>query len=54
MLDFNNIVTIEESGFIGFVKLHDLFVNSSLLPETKGVYMILCCDRNPQEFLDVW
>jgi hypothetical protein len=53
MLDFNNIGAIKESGFLGFVKLHDLFVSSSLLPETKGVYMILCINNNPPEFLDI-
>lgn len=53
MLDFNNIVTIEESGFLGFVKLQDLFVNSLLIPDIKGVYMILCNDPKPPEFLEI-
>jgi len=53
MLNFNNIRTIEESGFLGFVKLEQLFVNGSLIPDIKGVYMVLCINNIPPEFLDV-
>lgn len=52
MLDYNNITSIKESGFLGFVKLHDIF-NNSLIPDIKGVYMILCCEPKPPEFLTV-
>jgi hypothetical protein len=51
MLDFNNIEAIKESGFFGFVKLEDLFDNKSIIPDIKGVYMILYCDSNSPEFL---
>lgn len=53
MLEFNDIATIKEAGFFGFVKLHDLFDNCSLIPNVKGVYMILCCDHTPPDFLIV-
>jgi hypothetical protein len=53
MLDFNNTSTIKEAGFSGFIKLHDLFDNCSLIPNVKGVYMILCCDICPPEFLPI-
>lgn len=51
MLDFNNIGAIEESGFLGFKKLGDLFDNNSIIPDIKGVYMILYNDPKPPEFL---
>jgi hypothetical protein len=53
MLDFNNIGAIKESGFLGFVKLEQLFVNGSLIPDIKGVYMILSINNKPTEFLDI-
>ena len=53
MLDSNNIKAIKESGFLGFVKLQDLFDNSSIIPDIKGVYMILYYDPKPPEFLDI-
>jgi hypothetical protein len=51
MLDFNNIGAIEEYGFLGFGKLGDLFVNSSIIPDIKGIYMILYDNPNAPEFL---
>ena len=53
MLDFNNIGATKESGFLGFVRLEQLFVNSSLIPDIKGVYLILCINNKPVEFLDI-
>ena len=51
MLDFNNIGAIDGYGFLGFVKLEDLFINSSIIPYIKGIYMILYNDSNTPEFL---
>lgn len=53
MLDFDNLGAIKESGFSGFVKLEHLFVNSSLIPDIKGVYMILCIKNKSPEFLEI-
>lgn len=53
MLEFNDIATIRESGFLGFAKIHDLINNCSLIPNVKGVYMILCWDQTLAEFLSV-
>lgn len=52
-MDFNNIGAIKESGFLGFVKLEQLFVSISLIPDIKGVYMILCINNKAPEFLDI-
>lgn len=43
-MNFNNIDEIKKNGFMGFKKMSDLFVNSSSIPKTKGVYLVL----NPQ------
>jgi hypothetical protein len=53
MLDFNNVSAIREAGFFGFVKLHEVFGNCSLIPNAKGVYMILCCVICLPEFLTI-
>ena len=54
MLDFNNIGAIDGYGFLGFVKLGDLFVNSSIIPDIKGVYMILYNDPRCTRILNYW
>ena len=51
MFDFNDIKAIKEFGFLGFAKLQDLFDNSSIIPDIKGVYLILYNDPNTPEFL---
>lgn len=51
MFDFNNMEASEGYGFLGFVKLEDLFVNSSIIPDIKLVYMILYDDPKAPEFL---
>jgi hypothetical protein len=51
MFDFNDIKAIEELGFLGFIKLGDLFDNSSIIPDIKGIYMILYNNNNTPEFL---
>ncbi|HCY77641.1 MAG TPA: hypothetical protein DHV28_17150 [Ignavibacteriales bacterium] len=40
-MDFNNIEHIKEVGFTGFKSVRDLFSDSSSIPKTKGVYLIL-------------
>jgi hypothetical protein len=49
--DFNSIETIKEVGFTGFKSMKQLFTDSSILPETKGVYLILNFDAKPISFL---
>lgn len=52
-MDFNNIEEIKKAGFTGFKKMRELFVDSSSIPRTKGVYLILNLDNKPPEFLPV-
>jgi len=51
-MNFKNIEELKELGFQGFKKMGDLFLDSSMIPKTKGVYMVLKLDEDP-EFLSV-
>ena len=51
-MNFNDITQIQEAGFTGFKTMKELFKDSSIIPQIKGVYMVL----NPTkkgEFLPV-
>ncbi len=52
-MNFNNIEEIKKAGFIGFKKMSELFLDSSMLPDTNGVYLVLNVDCKPGEFLSV-
>ena len=52
-MTFNDIYEIKEAGFTGFKKMGDLFLNSSMLPDCNGVYLVLNTDNRPGEFLTV-
>lgn len=52
-MDFNDINKIKKEGFTGFRKMRDLFADSSIVPKTKGVYLVLNLDNEPIEFLNV-
>ncbi len=51
-MDFNDIELIKKAGFTGFKKMCELFINSSTIPKTKGVYLILNTDMK-SDFLIV-
>ena len=52
-MTFNDIEEIKKSGFTGFKKMSDLFLDSSMLPDSNGVYLVLNADNKPGEFLTV-
>ena len=52
-MTFNDIEEIKNAGFTGFKKMSELFLDSSMLPDNKGVYFILNLDNKPGEFLAV-
>jgi hypothetical protein len=39
-MTFNNIDEFKDLGFVGFKSISDLFLNSSILPNERGVYFI--------------
>lgn len=52
-MTFNDIDEIKKAGFIGFKKMSELFLDSSMLPDNNGVYLVLNIDNDPGEFLTV-
>ena len=40
-MNFNDIDEIRKAGFMGFKKVSELFVDTSLIPKEKGVYLVL-------------
>ena len=52
-MNFIDIEEIKKAGFSGFKKMSDLFHDSSMLPDTNGVYLVLNADNKPGEFLTV-
>ncbi len=52
-MTFNDIDEIKKAGFIGFKKMSELFLDSSMLPDNNGVYLVLNVDNKPGEFLTV-
>jgi len=52
-MTFNDINELKNTGFTGFKKISELFLDSSILPDTNGVYLVLNIDNKPTEFLTV-
>lgn len=52
-MSFNDIDEIKKAGFIGFKKMSELFLDSSMLPDNNGVYLVLNIDNKAGEFLTV-
>jgi hypothetical protein len=52
-MTFDNIEEIKKAGFTGFKTMKDLFLDSSMLPDSKGVYMVLSLDKKISEFLTI-
>lgn len=51
-MTFNDISELKELGFIGFVSIGDLFLNSSVLPDKQGVYCIINSLDSKADFLE--
>jgi hypothetical protein len=52
-MTFNDIDEIKKAGFTGFRKMSEMFIDSSMLPDNSGVYLILNSNNKPGEFLEV-
>lgn len=52
-MTFNDIDELKKAGFIGFKKMSELFIDSTMLPENNGVYLVLNIDNRPGEFLTI-
>jgi hypothetical protein len=52
-INFNNIESIREYGFIGFKTIRDLMNDSSCLPKQKGVYLVIRDRYSQPNFLAI-
>lgn len=52
-MNFNDVEEIRKAGFAGFNKMSELFLDSSSLPDIKGLYLVLYVDSLTPEFLGV-
>lgn len=50
---FNDIDELKKASFSGFKKMSELFLDSSMLPDNNGVYLVLNIDNKPGQFLTV-
>lgn len=53
-MTFNDIDEIKKAGFTGFKKMGYLLLDSSILPDSKGVYLVLNADNKHTDFLNHW
>lgn len=51
-LDFNNIESLKNNGFVGFKTIRELMIDSSSIPKTKGVYIVLNTSKEV-DFIEV-
>jgi len=52
MINFNDIESIKKSGFSGFVTIESLMENSTVIPNEKGIYLVLRTSQEPCEYLE--
>lgn len=52
-MTFNDIEEFKKAGFSDFKKMAELFNDSSMIPDTNGVYLVLNADNKPGEFLPI-
>jgi hypothetical protein len=52
-MTFDDIDELKKNGFIGFRKMSELFLDSSMLPDINGVYIVLNSENRPADFLTI-
>jgi hypothetical protein len=50
-MNFSSINEIKKAGFVGFKTMQELFIDNSLIPTIKGVYLILYLDEKAPLYL---
>ncbi len=50
-LNFNNIESLKENHFKGFISIKELWSNQDIIPKTMGVYLILNPNLNNIKFI---
>ena len=51
-MNFNSITEIKKSGFSGFKKVSELWLDKSCIPKCKGVYLVVNLNVNTTEFIN--
>ena len=49
---FNNKNSLVENGFEGFVSVQDLWVDRSVIPKVRGVYLVIDPTYQDIQFID--
>lgn len=52
-MNFNDVNEFKKAGFTGFKKMSDLFIDSTMLPNNNGVYLVLNMENKKGEFLNI-
>lgn len=52
-MNFKNVDDLKKAGFVGFKTMSELFIDSSQLPEIKGIYLVLNLDKKPPSFMQI-
>ncbi len=52
-MTFSNIEEIKNAGFMGFKTMKELFLDCSVLPAIKGVYLVLNLEQEEPKFLTI-
>lgn len=52
-MNFNDINEIRKAGFTGFKSIRELYADPSILPSTRGVYLVLNCDKKKPVYLTI-
>lgn len=51
-MDFNSIESLKDAGFSGFSRKRKFLSDHTLIPATRGVYMVLYTKQTPPQFLE--
>lgn len=52
-IDFNNIESIKQVGYTGFIPIRNLYLETTRIPKVRGVYFIIYNGYNPPAFLPI-
>jgi hypothetical protein len=52
-MNFNNLDDLKTAGFTGFKTIGDLFIDNSMIPDIKGIYLILYLKKGSVQFVPV-
>ena len=51
-MEFKTIEDIKQQGFVGFIRMGELYMDESRIPEKQGVYMVLYTETVTPNFIN--